>query len=349
MKFRIKSIFLFLYLITVWVCTAQTKPHPEVNGTPKIYAPDLLDWPTDFPLKNPDLTEPTSNRIYDLHMQVNNCEAFDIILSTSGNYHMALTPFFYDHFIPKYKPNNWFYSTSPPIGVEQAIHQHLGYSNVSLNCMPHLVVGPKNIMDSLANVHLMEGRPIPLFTNKGNVMVVKKGNPKIIKGFWDLARKDIILATSNPLTEPGSFGNYAQSIYQIALQSKGEKEAHQLFTALFGKNTRRWVTGKRIHHREVPHLVYKGQADVGIVFYHLARYFVDTFPNEFEIIPLGGTITHPNPLPGNKIAKLFIAKVKANLSSGQQAVRDGFLNEIRNGALDSLLVRYHMNPIPKRK
>lgn len=342
--------YLFLFL-ALWIgmiplgVTAQSNSFPPIEGSPRLYSPDLLPWKTDFAPKNPDLTEPTSNRIYDLHLQVNHCEAFDLILSTSGNYHMALTEFWYDYFLPRYKLSNWFFSTSPPIGVEQTVNSALSYSNVALLCSPHLAVGPKAVMEELQQKDLIEGEPIPLFTNKGNVLLVKKGNPKQIQSIWDLARPEVRVATSNPYTEAGSFGNYASSIYNIALQDKGEEKAKSLFQAIFGKESQKWVVGKRIHHREVPHLIYKNQADVSIVFYHLAQYFVKSFPDEFEIVPLGGSVDNPQPLLGNKVAKLFIVRIKNELNSRQLQAREALIEAIEKDALDPYLLKHHINPI----
>jgi len=337
-------LVLISVLLFAFSANAQIRSTPTITGEPQIYSPDLLDWKTDFKPKHPDLTEPTSNRIYDLHMQINNCNAFDFILSTSGNYHMALTEFWYDYFLPKYQVKNWFFSTSPPISYEQTKHQALSFSNVALLCKPHLAVGPKGVMENLKKGELIEGEPIPMFTNRGNVLLVKKGNPKNIQSIWDLSKPDIILATSNPFTEPGSFGNYANSIYNIALHNKSAKDARQLFQSLFGKGTKKWVTGKRIHHREVPHLIYKNQADVSIVFYHLARYFVKSFPNEFEIVPIGGTIKKPAPLKGNKVAKLFIVRIKSPLTKKQRYLREAFVKAIQNRKLDPYLLKHHIDP-----
>ena len=41
---------------------------PEITGSPEIDTPQLLDWPLDIPSTTPDLSEPTSNRIYDFQI-----------------------------------------------------------------------------------------------------------------------------------------------------------------------------------------------------------------------------------------------------------------------------------------
>ena len=224
----LKSLFHCLFILSLSSFGQKPEPIiiagiPPINGTPEVLGPKLLDWKTDFPSEYPDLTEPTSNRIYDLHMQVNDCDTMDLILSTSGNYHMALTEFWYDYFLPKHALQNWYFSTSPPIGYEQTKNGVLSYSNVALHCRPHLAVGPKVVIDALAADNLILDKPIPLFENRGNVLLVKKGNPKNIKSIWDLGKTGVRVATSNPYTEAGSFGNYAASIYRIALADKGKE------------------------------------------------------------------------------------------------------------------------------
>ncbi len=153
-----------------------------------------------------------------------------------------------------------------------------------------------------------------------------------------------MLATANPYTESGSFSGYANSIYHIALHDKGKEDAQKLFESLFGKDTKRWVTGKRIQPREVPYLIYTDQADAAIILYHLARYFVESFPDEFDIVPLGGTVENPEPLPGNQIGKFYMARIKAPFNKRQQEAREALFKEIKNGALDPYLLKHHINP-----
>ncbi|XLS29171.1 substrate-binding domain-containing protein [Flavobacteriaceae bacterium M23B6Z8] len=338
-----------LFFLTICSGILAQEPIPEITGSPEVTAPKLLDWPTDFDRLNPDLTEPTSNRIYDLHMQVADCDGMDLIISTSGNYHMALTDYWYEVFLPKYpEVKNWYFSTSPPISVEQTANKELSFSNVGLKCAPHLAVGPAGIMRRLESAGFTEGEPIPLFTNRGNVLLVKRGNPKNIRNIWDLAKPKMRVATSNPFTEPGSFGNYASSIYNIALNDRGEAKATKLFNTIFGNNrANKWVTGERIHHREVPHLIFTNQADAGPIFYHLARYMTATFPDEFDIVPLGGTVESPDPLPGNRIGRLFIVRIKGNLTANQITNREAFIKEIIDGSFDPFLLEDFIDPLER--
>jgi len=337
------SILLFILFIS-HSAIGQTKlvPHPEITGKVSVNAPNLLAWPTDFPSKTPDLTEPTSNRIYDLHMQVNNCDAFDLIISTGGNYHMALIDFWYESFLKENELNNWYFTTSPPISPEQTENKALSFSNVALNCKPHVAIGPKVIMERLKTAGLAKGEPILLFTNRGNVMLVKKGNPKQIKSFWDLARTDVKVATPNPDTEKLSFGNYATSLYNIALNASDSDSALNYFNSVFDDNN--WVSGKRIHHREVAHLVYTDLADAGLLFHHIARYVQKCFPDEFDIIPMGGTVEDPQPLAGTKIGKFFITRIEGDFSENQRVAREAFIESILAKDFDPYLLKHHINP-----
>lgn len=59
---------------------------PEITGQPVIDTPPLPEWPINFASAEPDLTEPTANRLYDLHGRIGGEETSDLILSTSGNH-----------------------------------------------------------------------------------------------------------------------------------------------------------------------------------------------------------------------------------------------------------------------
>ena len=129
-----------------------------------------------------------------------------------------LTEFWYDHYVPKYGIKNWFFSTSPPISYEQIKNKSLSYSNVALHCAPHLAVGPKSVMDDLEKDDLMVGAPVPIFTNKGNVLLVKKGNPKNIRSIWDLGWAGYRSGDFQPLHGAWKFRELCQQYLQYCVQ-----------------------------------------------------------------------------------------------------------------------------------
>ena len=313
---------------------------PPVTGKPFIDKPGTLEWDRDFLPAEADLTTPMANLVNDLHSHVENC---DIVLSTAGNYHMALKQLWYDYYLP-HNPRlkNWFYTTSPPISIAQAQYNELTIGNWKSRCRPGVAVGPKKLMDDLEAAGLTTGERIPIIQNQGNVLLVKRGNPKNILTIWDLARADVKLVTSNPYSEPGSFGNYSESIYDIANADSSYPAgyADRLFNSLFGLDSVKWLAGERIHHREVPWSIAYGHADVGMMFYHLARYAKVKFPEQFDIVPLGGTVRVPQPVTGNKIGKLFAIRINGKWTVDQEYYREALLKEFVSDIFTKILISH---------
>lgn len=93
-------------------------------------------------------------------------------------------------------------------------------------------------------------------------LMVAKGNPKGIKGPEDLGRDDLVQSQPNPLTE-GIFKFYgSQMLKDLGMHEKvtGGKQCKSCW-AVPGKT---WFTSR--HHRETPHRIESGEADVGIVW-----------------------------------------------------------------------------------
>ena len=343
---------------------------PEITGDPIIDRPELLEWPKDNPPRVPDLTEPTSNRLWDFHASIDDC---DMVLSTAGNYHMALRDLWFDVYLPSFpagdEPRNWYYTTSPPISPEQVANDTLTIANLTANCRPQLAVGPRRLVDRLIDAGVTEDlEPTAFIRNQGNVILVRKGNPRRIRSVWDLDR--VRLVTSNPDTEPGSFGNYSGSIFNIAAAQRGERAATRLFNRIFNENNRRfhrgddddddgwhgysrrddvrhwywrrgaWFAGERIHHREVPWSVAIGEADAGLMFYHLALFAKTSFPDQFDIVPLGGTVDNPDPVEGNRVATLFYVRIAGDWSPEQILAREALIDAFESPEFTAILNTY---------
>ena len=58
-----------------------------ITGKPVIDSPELLEWPYDRGVLKPNLNDPTSNVLHDLHAGISSCE---LVFSSEGNYHPAL-------------------------------------------------------------------------------------------------------------------------------------------------------------------------------------------------------------------------------------------------------------------
>lgn len=344
--------------LAVLAATALTEAHaamPTITGSPTIDAPQLLYWPRDAAASLPDLTESTANRLTDLHGEIGNCEGMDLVLSTAGNYHMALRDLWQDLLLPSYgaQIKNWYYTTSPPIAADQITNQYVAFGNLSLRCVPQVAVAPVAVIDRLRASGFTEGDPFPVYQNRGNVILVKKGNPKHISTVWDLGRPDVRVVFPHRTLEKSTFDNYSGSIYNIAANDTNHPHgwtAEQLYNSIFNNKVikDKWLSGGRIHHREVPWSVAYGRADAGLLFYHLALDAVRTFPDLFEIVPLGGTIDDPSPLPGNRVGVHQGIRIDGRWTAtgqwtpAQLDAREKLVEKLQSPEFSEILVRHGM-------
>ncbi len=315
---------------------------PEIMGTPVIDTPQLLDWPADQVTVMPNLNDPTSNTLFDLHGTLSSC---DLVLSTEGNYHPALHDI-WPIFLGKFKDQplqNCFYTTSPPIIAEQIKNQTLEFGNLYINCMPSIAVASRAVIEKLVRAGYADGPVYPLYRDRGAVILVKKGNPKQIYSVWDLARKGVRLVTPNPKLEPGAFENYLKTLYGIAAQDKfppKQMSAEALINSIFNNAENdpfKWLAGARIHHRDLPWSVAYGNADAAIIFYHLGLFAVQTFPDRFDLVPLGGTVADPRPLEGTIISTRFLVRIKGNWSARQLDAREKLVETLLSDDFSKIL------------
>jgi Bacterial extracellular solute-binding protein len=318
---------------------------PKITGTPVINTATLLLWPSDRGEVKPNLNDPTSNTLNDFHGEVNNC---DLVLSTEGNYHMALHDL-WPLVTAKFKDeplHNAFYTTSPPVVLNQVKNHVLAFGNLYATCMPSVAVANKTVMDKLIAEGMADGTPTPLYKDRGVVILVKKGNPKKIHSVWDLGREDVRIVTPNPTLETGAFESYAKSVYGIASHDPHPPKgwtAEKLINVLYngaGHTKNKWLAGARIHHRDVPWSVAYGDADAGMILYHLGKFTKDTFPDTFELVSLGGTIDDPQPLAGSTTATRFAIRLKGNWNAKQAKARDTLMTAFASDEFTKILLQH---------
>lgn len=129
------------------------------------------------------------------------------------------------------------------------------FASVNQNHLKQLI--KKNIADKYM-----------IYTHNKLELMVKKGNPKHIKGVEDLGRDDLVQSHPNPLTE-GIFKFYgSEMLKDLNLHAKvtGGKECKECW-AIPNKT---WFTAR--HHRETPYRIENGEADVGIVWTTEVKY-----------------------------------------------------------------------------
>lgn len=317
-------------------------PQPLIVNTPYLDSPEIIPWTTDIlPPVLPNLTEPTANMSQDVHMNVDKA---DLAISTAGNYHMALRDLFYGIYLPANpQVKTWVYTTSPPIIVDQLAQGRMSMGNITVSQRPMVCVAGGGTISAMIPSD-KDGARQQVFRNYGNVILVKAGNPRHIDCIFDLGKPNIRVVTPFPGLESEAFNNYASSLYNIAFNEASEAEAEDLFNDVFNNPHQnykhKWLSGTRIHHREVPWSIAFGRADAGLIFYHLAKYCVDMFPDLFDFIPLGGTQDAPAPVTGNQIATQFVQKITGLWTPEQQTNRDAFVEALLSSDFDPILTAH---------
>jgi len=352
---------LALLLAAFSLAPAAHAEMPNITGKPVIDAPPILEWPLDGGVAKPNLHNPTSNTLYDLHGKVDGC---DLVLSTEGNYHMALRDV-WPLVLAKFKDDplhNALYTTSPPVVVAQIEKGVVQFDNLDIRCRPSVAVANKGVIDKLAAAGLADGEPRALYQDRGEVILVKSGNPKRIAGVWDLGREGVRLVTPNPDLETGAYQNYRDAIYHIAKADPNppkdwtaEKLIDTIFNGASG-DPHKWLTGARIHHRDEPWSVAYGRADAAVILYHLGRYTKQTFPAAFDVVPLGGSAENPQPLPGTKVDIRYVVALKGDWTPKQKAARAALIDTLMSEDFSIALERHGLKrpavalePIPPNK
>lgn len=335
-------VLLFAAFATTMAAHAEM---PKITGKPVIDTPAVLEWPLDRGIATPNLHNPTSNTLYDLHGKVDSC---DLVLSTEGNYHMALHDV-WPLVLAKFPDNplhNALYTTSPPVVVPQMQKGLVQFDNLEVDCRPSVAVGNKNVMDKLKAAGLNDGDARALYEDRGEVILVKKGNPKKINRVWDLGKKCVHLVTPNPDLEPGAYQNYRNAIYNIAKADPNpptgwtaEKLINMIFNGASG-DPQKWLAGARIHHRDEPWSVAYGRADAAVILYHLGRFTKESFPTTFDIVPLGGTVDNPQPLAGTKIGTRYVVALKGDWSPKQKAAQGALIDVLMSEDFSKALVQH---------
>ncbi len=229
-----------------------------------------------------------------------------LVVFSDGNHHMALEAILRAFRSRHTNLDDIFYTTTPPgVLLDYLEAGHLWLGNLCLTCVPDIFISPPEIMARLQQDGHIDHHQ-PFMRSRGNVLLVRKGNPNNIQSIADVIRDDVRLFISNPHTETTSYEVYSQSLVNLASAQELDSDALQVKIA----DSTRTLYGERIHHREAPQALYNGRADVAMVYYHLALRYTRIFPNDFDFIPLGGSKDNPQPPSGNICTTYHIARLK---------------------------------------
>lgn len=280
-------------------------------------APASLDWPTESARADDDgfrWRHARSNLILDFHGDPRRAQ---LVVFSDGNHHMALEECLQRFLAAHPATEDVFYVTTPPAVLLAWLESgslHVG--NLRLSLRPHVFISPPKILDRVVAAGHTR-RHVPFMRSRGNVLLVRKGNPKGIRTLADLARPEIRLFLSNPKTETASYEVYAESL-------KGLARVQGVAPDFIDAGAERVVYGERIHHREAPQALADGRADAALLYYHLALRYTRIFPEYFEMVPLDGTPAAP--VAENVISAFHLALVGDGGEWGATA-RDYLLGE----------------------
>jgi len=245
-----------------------------------------LNWPLEATCPSEHSqrwAQPESNICLDFH---GDPITAGLVVFSDGNHHMALEACLQTFRLQHHEVVDIFYATTPPsVIVNLLTRGQLVLGNLTLSRLPNIFISPIGIMDRLQADGYVQSHQA-FMQSRGNVLLVKKGNPKAIHGIADLLREDVRLFISNPKTEKASYEVYEQSLLGLAEEYGVSQES---IKDLLGGSSARLVTGKRIHHREAPQYLFDDQADVAFIYYHLALRYTRIFPEHFEIVPITNT------------------------------------------------------------
>ncbi len=239
---------------------------PEITGDPIIVKHiGSMDWPGD---KNgvaiPFLTQGDANALNDLHGEA----SCDVMLSTPGNYHMALQdlmhgrddlghPSLVDQIKDAYNLTVCW-TTSPPISQEQIPAEVVQFGNLRMIGKPVLAMGPGKKMNNLVNLGLVDPTTVKNYLrNRGNAMLVRRDDDdhdddednNSTMDICYLAENDVRIVTPRPPARPGevadiaaeggSFGNFSGTLFNIIDQNPDldcHDKAEEIFNSYFSQN-----------------------------------------------------------------------------------------------------------------
>ena len=263
-----------------------------------------LPWPQENAKKlwpEADFRATGSNIVLDFH---GDPIAARLTVFSDGNHHMALEESLSLFLERNPDASDVFYATTPPrVLLDALANGGLRIGNLLLSVAPDVFIGPGEVLDQLVARGDM-GSHVPFAQSRGNVLLIRRGNPKNIVGLADLLRSDVRLALSNPDTESASHQVYRETI--LGLASAEGQDSRRYRQRL---NEGAFVTSALIHHREIPQLLADDHADVAVIYFHLALRYARIFEDLFEIVPLSALSGDGGYMAANRVTRYHIGLI----------------------------------------
>ena len=165
------------------------------------------------------------------------------------------------------------------------------------------------------------------------VFLVRKGNPKQIKDWGDLVRKDVAIITPNPKTSGGARWNYLAA-WGYALKKSGTEEGAKLFVSDLFKNVKVLDSGAR---GATTSFIERGLGDVLLAWENEALLVLNQpgTSDKFElVVPSVSILAEPPVAVVDKVAK----------KHGTEAVSKAYLEYLYSDEGQRIIAKYHYRP-----
>ncbi len=165
------------------------------------------------------------------------------------------------------------------------------------------------------------------------VFLVRKGNPKQIKDWGDLVRKDVAIITPNPKTSGGARWSYLAA-WGYALKKSGTEEGAKQFVSDLFKNVKVLDSGAR---GATTSFIERGLGDVLLAWENEALLVLNQpgTSDKFElVVPSVSILAEPPVAVVDKVAK----------KHGTEAVSKAYLEYLYSDEGQRIIAKYHYRP-----
>ncbi|WP_429165174.1 sulfate ABC transporter substrate-binding protein [Aeromonas rivipollensis] len=165
------------------------------------------------------------------------------------------------------------------------------------------------------------------------VFLVHKGNPKQIKDWGDLVRKDVAIVTPNPKTSGGARWNYLAA-WGYALKKSGTEEGAKQFVGDLFKNVKVLDSGAR---GATTSFIERGLGDVLLAWENEALLVLNQpgTSDKFElVVPSVSILAEPPVAVVDKVAK----------KHGTEVVAKAYLDYLYSDEGQRIIAKYHYRP-----
>ena len=160
-----------------------------------------LNWPRESAreIDGNRFVQSGSNICLDLH---GDPVAARLTVFSDGNHHTALEQALQMFITDHPESVDIFYATPPPrVLVEALTAGAIVLGNLRIAATPHVFISPPQVLDGLVAQGALR-QHAPFVVSRGNVLLVRHGNPRNIRGIADLVRPEEAQYQCKPQSAP---------------------------------------------------------------------------------------------------------------------------------------------------